>query len=93
MVRIRVKVEQVRTLEANSGVALGPIVRHNLGIQQARQPQGSTLSAMPTNSTAKQEMSLDTHRTAEETNAPTNEDMLARKIKTQINFESSMEQS
>ena len=75
--------EQVRTLEANSGVSLGPIVRQHLAVHQARQLPGSTLFALTIDNTARQAMSLDSQRaTAEKT--PTNEDRLARIIKIQI---------
>ena len=77
--RMRMTTEQVRTLEVTSGVALGAIARQHLSEHQARQLLGSTVSSMPTDNTARHEISLDTQRDAAETNKPKNEDRLAKK--------------
>ena len=54
-------------------------------MHQGRQPPGRNSSATPTDSTSRQEMSLDGQTDAVETNTTSNEDRLARKMKTQIN--------
>ena len=85
MDRTRAGVEQVRTFEAYSVVALGPMARQHLVVCQARWPPGSTLSFVKADNTARKTMSLDTQRAGAETDTPENEERLARKIKMQIN--------
>ena len=85
MGRMRLEVDQVRTLKAQRGVALGAISHQHLVAHQERQPRGRTSTAVPTNKNNKKAMSLDAQRAEAETNTLTNEDWLATKIRTQMN--------
>ena len=72
-------------MQANSRVALGPVVCQCLSVHQEMQPPVSTSLAVATNNTARQEVHLDAQRDTVETKTPTDEDKLARQIKTQVN--------
>ena len=68
--RKRVVVDQARSLESQSGVALGAITCQDLIVYHVMQVPGSTLMAMPNGITTRHTLPLDTQGIAAETTAP-----------------------